>query len=96
MTPTEPTLSPLNIPTGTEPFKFTAPVNYPDCQDLAAQVLPDGRVITAWLPDQEELELLMQGRPIYVMMWCGRRFPMTALSVDEPCLIEVDPDEKKM
>lgn len=59
------------------------PVNGPqqEYQDLLSIITPDGRVVSQWVPDAGELEMLKNGAPVTLVMHTFGTFKITPVQV---------------
>jgi hypothetical protein len=96
--PTEPILSPHNTPPGTRRVVYAE--DQPEYLPLPSQKTPDGRVVSAWTLDENELLLVAMEVPVYLTLHtfnytqcpqCGACNPATLqpilLTVGEPSLL---------
>lgn len=81
MTPTGPKTEQFLIPDGTRGVTFLGPRGSTNISPLETLLLPDGRVVSQWRLDPNELELLKNGAPVTLVLHSGGQVPPIQLGV---------------
>ena len=80
MTPTETIENEFLIPEGTKRVTYLGPKGS-DVSPLPTMVTPDGRVVSQWRPDANELELLKNGVAVTLVLHSAGQVPPIQLGV---------------
>lgn len=67
MTPTQIEIESFVVPVGTRPARYAE--HQPEYIPLDTICTPDGKVVSQWQPTAEELQAIVEGRPITLVVW---------------------------